>query len=287
MRDELTGEDVFSEIFLLRGNSSKAIIVVEGPSDLRTLELHVNEDDVELVVGHDRPRVERAIDLVDEKQVPKVVGVIDADLDRYFGLDPDSRSGNLISTEHYDLESDLFFWPDVADRVIRAYASVGNLRQKPDGCRPNRPSEAIVGLCLIVGAVRLLSQLHSYDLMLRELPLGACIDRKLPNYRISELAAMIKSKSKSTPKSESEIRILIEACAASGWSDVKSCCGHDLISLVTGGMDVWWGNRVSKENVRNALRLAVDSNQFRQMKVGRSLAAWAKENDASIWGESA
>src|SRR5690349_18426064 len=104
MQDELTGEDVFSEIFLLRGSSDKPIVLVEGPSDLRTFELHV-DDGIELVVGHDRPRVERAIEIVDQREIPKVVGVIDADLDRFFGKEPDDLSPNLVSTEFYDLES--------------------------------------------------------------------------------------------------------------------------------------------------------------------------------------
>ncbi|MEU7479951.1 hypothetical protein AB0A63_28435 [Lentzea sp. NPDC042327] len=287
MQDDLTGEDVFSEIFLLRGNSDKTIIVVEGPSDLRTFELHVDEDQVELVVGHDRPRVQRAIDIVDKTEVPKVVGVVDSDLDRFFGADPDSLSANLIATEYYDLESDLFFWSDVADRVIRAYASVSSLRQKPDGCDANKPTDMIVKLCLVVGALRLISQLHSYNLMLRELPLGACIDRKIPSYRYTELAALIKSKSKASVKSDSEIEILLTACAASGWNDLRSCCGHDLISILTGALDVWWGNRVSKENVRNALRVAVDLSQFKKMKVGRLLAEWAAVNNAKVWRDSA
>src|SRR4051794_19033266 len=126
MQDLLTGDDLFSEIILLRSDDDRAIILLEGPSDCRALDAHLNEDQCKSIPAHGKDLVINAVELANQNGITGIVGVLDQDYDHLFGL-PSSRA-NIVYVDAHDLDSLVFYAPTVASRVWSQFASMDVLR---------------------------------------------------------------------------------------------------------------------------------------------------------------
>lgn len=102
------GDDIATEIVMMRTTSKGPFVIVEGPTDERFLWPRLRKD-CYVSIGSGRSTVENAVDRLDilaAGKKPDYVGVVDEDYDWLIGYSP--ASANVIKTDARDLEGILF-----------------------------------------------------------------------------------------------------------------------------------------------------------------------------------
>src|SRR6476469_6664888 len=102
MKPGLSGEDIFAELLMLRTADHRTIVLVEGPSDCRALDPHINEEESRTIPTFSKSALERVVALVDDEDFERALGILDRDWVDV--LHPPVASDNVVYTDDYDLE---------------------------------------------------------------------------------------------------------------------------------------------------------------------------------------
>jgi hypothetical protein len=79
MISNLSKDDLYSQIVMLRNVDSRAFIIVEGEDDLGALGPHVDDEVALIMLGYGKVSALGAIELADSNSVADVLGIIDRD----------------------------------------------------------------------------------------------------------------------------------------------------------------------------------------------------------------
>jgi hypothetical protein len=154
-----------AEAFMLRNkNRSVAVVVVEGPSDSRTYRKVLADQNIHIAWLNGKSNALELLEQFNKFSFSGVVGIVDADEDRYLGRA--RQFANVCWTSKCDLES----------MVI---ASDAYLRRPITGLSEEERRthiELLVAAATPVGCIRLLSKKHSWALDFKDIVFGAFID---------------------------------------------------------------------------------------------------------------
>ena len=286
MRQCLTSADLFANVMLLRSGTNAALIIVEGSSDSRTLTPHIDASNTRIVVGFSKPAVEETLALCDTNSIPSVVALVDSDLENFTDAPGIVRSPNLVRTENYDLEADVFFAPGLSDRLIYAHVDRDHISQQMKAVGVNNIETWVTTLAAKFGSLRLTSAKNRLNLHLRELPLGNFVTIE-DGLDIQRLSAAIRQKSRHTTLTVPEISKLLNEALEAATYDRRMSCGHDILNIICGVLRRWSSNRVSYYGLSVTLRAALSRADLETLQVYADLQAWAQRTGNSIWARSA
>ena len=101
MREYITSDDICNQISMERTVFDGTFLLVEGVTDERLFEKFVDKEHVQIIEAHSKDNVRHAVkDMKSSRKDEKVIGIIDADLDRLLGrkVKPPLRSNPRCST---------------------------------------------------------------------------------------------------------------------------------------------------------------------------------------------
>lgn len=116
MREGLSGDDIFAELMMLRTADARTFVLLEGPSDCRALDPHVESRSARTLPAYSKSALERTITLVDRRGLERTLGILDRDwVDVIY---PPMESDNVVYTDDYDLDATILLSGDVFERLI-------------------------------------------------------------------------------------------------------------------------------------------------------------------------
>jgi hypothetical protein len=283
MMQYLRSTDLYSLVRMLRAGTTQAILVVEGPSDSLTLTPHINKAETRIIPGYGRTSVEDAIRKAEQDQIPKVVGLADSDIDHLIPQVKTFTSANLVRTEHYDLEADIFYSDTVIDRLIMSLVHHDQIDAVLSARKLDNLSDTVTRFAQTVGHLRVESRKKGTELSLRELPLKGFIRAEKEPFDYAALAAMIKQKSKKTTLTVSQIKRRLAALSNIKRLSRRVCCGHDLLNILVGLLTRWWSAKLTYEGLCWSFRAALSVEDLKKLKIYADLDTWGKLNSREIW----
>lgn len=282
MRPQLTADDIFSLLLLLRSADARLVILVEGPADCAVLDPHLEVSAVQTVPAHSKSAVLGTMVRVEQRGLPGVAGLVDADLDG-ISSEPEYPSG-VVATALYDVDAHAFFAAGVAQRVITAFADPGLVSADWGPTNDKGPVEAIVGIAAAVGAVRYIASQDGLGLNVRSLPMGEFVDASSLGCNVERMAEIVFRRSDSPGITPEELAqkvgdvLALPPCALE-----RLCSGHDLASIAAHLVRTRWNGSLGADQAERALRAAVSCHAFATFDFVVALTAWAAGLGSGLW----
>src|SRR6266498_2978114 len=102
MRQYITADDILAELLMVRTQFKGTLLILEGPTDCLFFDGLIDASQCKTIPGYGKERVVGVIEQVDKRQLPGILGIVDAD---FWHLEEISISSpNLLVTDLHDLE---------------------------------------------------------------------------------------------------------------------------------------------------------------------------------------
>jgi len=285
MISNLSKDDLYSQIVMLRNVDSRAFIIVEGEDDLGALGPHIDAEVALIMLGYGKVSALGAIELADSNSVADVLGIIDRD----WGGDvsPLHPSPNVAYTDYYDIGATLIFASTAVDRVVANLTSKvhreGHLRSLGDV----KIGELLLRVAAPLGALRRVSVADSLELHLRDFPVHEVIADSAGSVNLERLIRIAASRSKRakvTAEDISVIRSRVEVQLGETADPAHLCSGHDLVPALAYFMRQFWGaGRLSIKVLSGAIRAAVSCAELATTSLFKEVERWGAARALHIW----
>ena len=281
MREYIDSRDVANTVMMLATAFDGTIAVVEGVTDRRLYGKFFDKDKVEVIIAHSKSNVRNTIrETFKERRFRRVVGIIDADLDRLTGK---AHKAPLFITDTRDIEGMMLnskAFDDILDeygdrdRMDRFTDSHGNIRK------------AIMSAAYPIGLLMYLSETKGLGFSFKELDYEYFIDRKTLKCDIKRMIENIMSRSRAAR--HVSVKNVYQMILTEEEHEKKDVCrGHDLMAVMAIGLKYIFGGNNSRnlndDILSGSFRLAYDRDDIESTELFRESSEWCKENDLALW----
>ena len=280
MRNTLSADDLFSEVLLLRTADNRAIVLAEGPSDVRALAPHVDWESAQLIPTQGAINLDGTIKLVNEKQVPGVVGIRDRDWLGAIGPLPDTP--NIVYTDLHDLDATIFIGTPAGERIILTHGDPGAVRSHCKLTNSASGIDIVTAIAADLGALRRTSERHGLGLSLKNFPIHEVLDAD-GLVIIQRMISIALKRSSVGILRESQVAALFTAERLSGRAE-DLCCGHDIGAIVsTLCASIWQGSKSKAESILQAARAALSCAELQTLNLYIQLHNWEMRTNFNVW----
>jgi len=253
---------------------NKAVILVEGSSDMRAMNCAVEESRCERVPAFGKTEVVGALSILEKTGQRGVLAVVDSDFWHIDGGEP-KNTRNLVATDWHDMEC-LLIWSRALDRVL------GEFLFEKEAPTIDRVRECLVQCARPIGILLWISQKERRDLHFdfKHLPYSTFIDFTADTV---DLMALIKaSLTKPTHPVVNAVLDLMKKELLVARDERQICRGHDLTAVLALKLGAKWGKSWARSlngrTVESMLRLAVRLEDFSETKMYSDMLHWEGRN---------
>ena len=272
----LDKDDLFVYLRMLRATDSRLFLVVEGESDLRTLEAHINSEVCGVIPGYGKRSVVEALgrlEPVDEK----AVGLVDRDFDY---LVDELVPANIVTTYYYDREADLLLKCKLLANYIGPLYCRNQQTSLSVFSHPSSVMKVVIDTAAIVGRVRWSAIRDRLDLNLSKFPIGAVMRRPRRVIPSDVIGLAIHR----TQNCKLKVQDVQESYQMAVPIDKKRLCnGHDLVSALAVSSRWWASNKVGRKEIDNFLKTAVRCDILSLLPWFKELGNWADRRGLMLW----
>ena len=279
-----TGQEIVTELVMLRSVDSRLALVVEGPEDHSLLNARADPDALSLTVAHGKRACVDAALVAEAEELAWLRVLIDRDFDVLPG-DASPWPSTVVASEGYDLQADyMSAEKSMIARVILAHLDPDQtslFRERfPDGV-----AEHIVRCAALVATLRLAVVTHSLNISTRGWSLHGLCEADERGQAIAWFAKLMHQRSKGRIGTADIEKVFAEGVkGADAWDIV---CGHDLVELVRQVIARFSGKAPRRDTVERELRQAVSDEVFAGLPAIRMLSAWGEAHSARLWSSAA
>jgi len=262
---------------MMRTQYTGTILIVEGSTDARVYRRLVSETECRLIPATGKYKAISALNILEEGGFDGVLTIVDADLWRLDGIEP--NSSNLLLTDSHDLET-MILHSDALDNVLSEFGSTIEIAKLG---RPIR--DVLLDGGLPIGYLRWLSSPAKDDLSLKfkKLSFEKFVDEKTLRVSVDNLIRELKIDSKDATLDENAMKHRMMALDREGHDQWQVCSGHDLVRILSIGLISIFGNprrgnTVTLDQLDGMLRLAYNYSQFCLTRLHNSIEGWETAN---------
>lgn len=280
MLDNLTGEDIASEVKLFRDSFSGTILIVEGESDSLLFSRFIDTSQCQIILSHGKENSILAIEILDVEDSEGFLAIVDAD---FWNLDGcPILSTNLIVTDFHDSET-MILQSNAFYSVLPELGSTSKITRFLSSCGSSDIRLIIFSRALPIGTLRRISSRNNLNLKFEGLPYKKIINKESLEVDIGKLVASVLSLSPYTEINAGTLLRDLQVELAQPTPDFSQvCCGHDVIAIICIGLKKSIGNQQSKavlqRNIEAIFRLAYDSSYFRSTQLYADSKTWETRN---------
>jgi hypothetical protein len=269
---------------MARSSHRGAFVLVEGrTADLPLFKNLVDRQRCQIQPAHGKDNVLAVMEILEDDEIPGVLGIVDADRIHITGNLP--ASDNVLVTDGCDLES-MLLHSTALDRVLSELGSTEKIKNFETEHR-RTVREHLAEEARILGALRYISERDHLALWFQELAFAKLVDRKSMSIDASQLVKTVVTRSlnrgAAISTSVDQLRKEIEGIAANPEIPSRDLShGHDMVAILAVGLRQALGSRkqneISVEMLERELRLAYWSEDFRSSKLFAAIRNWESRN---------
>ena len=273
-----TGDAIANEVLLVRDTYNGSVLILEGDNDEKLFRRFVEDSEMPIIPAWGKEKVLDAVEILESCDVQGFLGIVDADFGHVDGSLPTSR--NIVVTDDHDVEM-MIVKTKAFSAVLRELGSRAKVRNFPDRERGIR--DALMQKALIIGHLRHLSVTDDLRLRFEGLRFERFVDRNSLKMNVNKMINNVFALTRNPQLEMEDIRDRLSELAKDATDDpYQICCGHDFIAIFGIALRKVLGSRQSKETTSQALgvalRLAYDSEDFRQTKLYSDAKQWSARN---------
>ena len=260
MREYITSDDICNQICMERTVFNGTFLVVEGVTDERLFEKFVDKDQVRIIEAHSKDNVRNSVkDMASERRDPRVIGIVDPDLDRLRGK---KVRPPLFHTDCRDMEM-MIIRSNALQDVLDEYSERDLLDRFTESVGPVR--DALVSASYPLGLLMYISQSEGLNLSFKDLDFERFINRMGRKALLARL-----------DREAEELE--------NHWDAAR---GHDTVSILLIALKRNFGSfnsrGLNEGELGGALRLAFSDQCFVGTDLYRDTSEWAAENGVVLW----
>ena len=288
MLEHLDAKSLFADLNMRSLIDSRLFFVVEGISDVRSLERCINAAECNLISGYGKQDVLHTMHRIQSAKLDISVSLSDRTVglvDRDFGdWKDENMPDNVFTTDLYDRESDLLLRANLIEDYILAVRDNNKVKQFLDKHESTSVRSVIVSNAAIIGRIRWLSIRDDLQLNLSDFSVGAVM--KEPSMmNVDTVINFVLRKSHKDRVDHNTYQKIREAYSEYTTDDEERLCsGHDIISVLAVSSD-WWARRknVGHDELETFLSAAVRCDVLRLLNWFGELESWARDHGRKLW----
>jgi hypothetical protein len=252
-----------------------SFVIYEGSLDSRVYSRMLDKSKCFGISARGKDMALSALEILEAENIQGIFSIVDLDFE-LCGITSYS-SQNVILTDFHDLEVMLLMSTSL-DKVLDEYGSKLKIELFEKDMKQTVINQLLT-LGLPLGYLRFISLRNQINLNFDGIIYSKFIDRSKFSINIKQLVKVVKDKSNMHKLDEnglcSEISALIEQKL---YSPLHVCCGHDLVSILSIGLQSILGSNssgiVAPEMLEKALRIGYESTDFHQTNLYKKVLAW-------------
>lgn len=248
-------------------------------NDEKLFRRFVEDSEMPIIPAWGKENVLNAVEILESHDgVQGFLGIVDADFGHVDGSLPTSE--NIVVTDDHDVEM-MIVKTKAFSAVLRELGSRAKVRNFPDRERGIR--DALMQKALIIGHLRHLSVTDDLRLRFEGLRFERFVDRNSIKMNVDKMINNVFALTRNPQLEMEDIRDrLLELVKDVTDDPYQICCGHDFIAIFGIALRKVVGSLAKQERdpqkLGVALRLAYDSEDFRQTKLYSDAKQWSARN---------
>jgi hypothetical protein len=259
--------DVVAEALMTRAAVSDPIILVEGGNDASFWRGRFIASSQIIVCGG-KTTAEGALQELDRAKFPKVVAVVDDDLDYVLGIEKGSL--NLVKTSKSDLET-MLLSSEAFEKLLNDLTTAEKIAEVERRIGVTL-RDGLIARCLIFGKLRYVDRLYGTNVAFDDIPPYKYIDPATWNL---DEARLISDFARLSKRAEAQIRDdLDDMPEIDPWRLIR---GHDaMAALWILNAQVLRGPNLKKDHLCMLLRVAYEGDWIRATSTYADIRHWEK-----------
>lgn len=282
MREYITSEDICNQISMERSMFQGTFLVVEGVTDERLFEKFIDKDSVRIIEAHSKDNVRHSVkDMSAQRGDRRVIGIIDADLDRLVGR---KAKPPLFHTDCRDMEM-MIIRSNALEDVLDEYSEKEPRLKFEESVGPIR--DALVSASYPVGLLMYISQREGLNLSFKDLDFERFINSKTLSINVGSMVDEVIFNSKNCRMSRKAVISRLSDMAEGLHNPWDAARGHDTVNILLIALRRNFGSfnsrNLNEGELGGALRLAFSDQCFRGTDLYKNTSDWATENGVTLW----
>lgn len=256
---------VAAEILMERTTFRGAFLIVEGVDDKKFWSPRVTKSSCTIIEAGGKLNLIGAIDILNNKKVPGIIGVIDDDCDCLCGV---KWGDNIISTDTRDLETLLVN----TNALEKTLAELGDpAKIKLFESTHGSPKDALLARGVHLGKLRWYVKKTSLNADLKNINAFRFTDAATWTFNVSLMLDTISLQA-GLPAA-ADLAAALDSLPAT--NPLLVCRGHDLVDLLAIGLDQILGNKnPGRDKIGNLLRAGYEDAELKSTRMYAEITAW-------------
>ncbi|WP_406735178.1 hypothetical protein OG508_21345 [Streptomyces sp. NBC_01108] len=280
MLAELTGDDLYAELIMLRSNDSRYFVVVEGVADVAVFDRFADLSHCVPTAAYGKESAHTCLKRVIADGFDGVFAILDRD---WVDLLPgDLQDEKIVHTDYYDLDSCIFFSEGTYEGMASSFCAGGGFRVGANGCTARELQSICVEMAFPVGVLRFISERDSLGLNLGKFPLSEVIG---PDFKVDleSLLRITLSRTKGNKVLLEDISVALHESLKLIKDKARYCAGHDLAKAFSILIKKRWNGKIGADVVERSARSSLDVENFKKMSIYSDARKWAEGSGKPIW----
>ncbi len=282
MQGNLTGDDLYALLILMKNSDSRAFLILEGESDVSALKGHINFDECQPIPGYGKQAVLKAMRIVEQQGMQYVAAIVDRDWAGF--LEEFSEIRGVFYTDGFDLDSTIMAMKPVRDRVISNFSNAQRLSSYLERTNISDVMDVVVASAIVVSAVRYLCETERIIGSAKEFPIDVVMNLDGGDVDVLRTLDLAMRKAGQTaPRAELALEDLA-AVLDDLPAKVECCNGHDLARGLAQLMHKRLGSSaLGGDLVERAMRSALGCHELQNARFFVDLLNWGLAGNRNIW----
>ena len=282
MREYITSDDICNQISMERTVFDGTFLLVEGVTDERLFEKFVDKEHVQIIEAHSKDNVRHAVkDMKSSRKDERVIGIIDADLDRLLGR---KVKPPLFHTDCRDMEM-MVIRSNALDDVLDEYCEREPLMKFTESVGPVR--EALLSASYPIGLLMFISQTEGLNLSFKDLEFERFVNSRTLSLNVESMVDAVIFNSKNCRMGMKALLSRLSREAENLDDEWDAARGHDTVDILLLALKRNFGSfnsrNLNEGELGGALRLAFSDACFRSTELFADTDEWARTNGVELW----
>ncbi|MEW6443209.1 MAG: DUF4435 domain-containing protein [bacterium] len=278
MKQYISKHTIANEVRMMRTHHSGAMLIVEGPSDKSFFSGFIHGESCKIVIGHGKENSVGAQEILNGEGCCGVLTIVDADFYHLEGIPVLPR--NVIITDMHDVECMMCASP-AFNKVLWEFGTEEGMDHFARE-RGSAIASVLVKSAMNVGYLRWVSSKHSLGLDFDGLTFRKFVDRRTLEVSVQDLVSEVKNHSMAHRLSGEWLVSQIEAARSGRHDPWQVACGHDVLEILSLGLQrtlaARKGTEVARKVLERSLRLAYSSDEFVNTGLYKTMRDWEEGN---------
>lgn len=282
MREYITSDDICNQISMERTVFDGTFLLVEGVTDERLFEKFVDKEHVQIIEAHSKDNVRHAVkDMKSSRKDERVIGIIDADLDRLLGR---RVKPPLFHTDCRDMEM-MVIRSNALDDVLDEYCEREPLMKFTESVGPVR--EALLSASYPIGLLMFISQTEGLNLSFKDLEFERFVNSRTLSLNVESMVDAVIFNSKNCRMGKKALISRLHRETENLDDEWDAARGHDTVDILLLALKRNFGSfnsrNLNEGELGGALRLAFSDACFRSTELFADTDEWARTNGVELW----